>query len=144
MGKKLIVMVGLPRSGKSNISKKMNCPVVNRDAIRLAVHGKRFLQEAEDIVTLFESIMVKSLFKAGHDTVIIDACHITQKSRDRWTDFCLDHDIGVTRIYPFVVPTSATECIRRAEAEGDLGIIPVIRRMAEACDVPQIVEACSN
>ena len=50
----LLLMVGLPRSGKSTtaraISQDFGVPVVSRDAIRLSVHGHRYIPEAEDHV----------------------------------------------------------------------------------------------
>lgn len=44
--KKLILTIGLPRSGKSTWAKQQGCPVVNPDSIRLALHGKAYIQEA--------------------------------------------------------------------------------------------------
>ena len=35
----LIVMVGLPRSGKTTWARKQGYPIVNPDSIRLAFHG---------------------------------------------------------------------------------------------------------
>ncbi len=45
--KKLICTVGLPRSGKSTWCKTQSYPIVNKDSIRLALHGQRYLQDAE-------------------------------------------------------------------------------------------------
>ena len=86
--KTLILTVGLPRSGKSTWAKEYSkehwCPIVNRDFVRLALHGKRFLPEAEEMVHAITKIMVKALFNAGHDTIIIDETNITKARRDAW------------------------------------------------------------
>jgi len=134
MKKKLILTVGLPRSGKSTWAKQQGLPIVNRDAIRLALHGQAFLAEAEDMVTVIENYMVKSLFLAGHDTIIIDATHLKLKYRQRWIDFVnkhidiLDWDDLVLIEYK-VFGTSMEECIERAEKDSRKDLIPVIERM---------------
>lgn len=68
---RLLVTVGLPRSGKSTWAKQQGAPVVNPDAIRLALHGQAFLQEAEPLVWVMAKYMVEALFLAGHSTVIL-------------------------------------------------------------------------
>lgn len=125
--KKLILMVGLPRSGKSTWAKKQNHPIVNKDAIRLALHGQRFLPEAEKLIDVLSIYMVKSLFLAGHETVIVDECHNTEKRRKRWlnNDWLIEYKI---------IPTTKEKCIRRAVEENDVEIIPIIERMSQESD----------
>lgn len=121
---KLILCVGLPRSGKTTWSLKQGCPVVNRDAIRLALHGQAFIGAAEDMISAIETYMVKSLFLAGHNKVIVDATHLKPKYIDRWYGpwtVQLEYFTGVPK----------EECIRRAKADGREDLIPVIERMAE-------------
>ena len=81
---KLYITVGYPRSGKSTWAKTQNCPVVNPDSIRLAIHGQPFIASAEPYVWAVAKTMVKSLFIAGHNKVILDATNITEKARDNW------------------------------------------------------------
>ena len=89
--KTLILTVGLPRSGKSTwakeYTKKKGYPIVNKDSVRLALYGKRFLPEAEEMIHAITKIMVKALFNAGHDTIIIDETNITRKRRNAWKLF---------------------------------------------------------
>lgn len=82
--KVLYLTIGLPRSGKTTWSRRQRVPVVNPDAIRLAIHGKAFDLKFEDLVWFHARIMVESLFKAGHDIVILDATNITKARRDKW------------------------------------------------------------
>jgi predicted kinase len=122
--KQLIAMVGLPRSGKSTEARKLGFPIVSPDAIRLAIHGQRFSALAEPFVWATAKAMVRALFLAGHNTVILDATNNTRARRDEWRS--KDWDIAFK-----VIPTDAATCIERATAECDLSIIPVIARMAD-------------
>lgn len=137
MSKTLILMVGLPRSGKSTVSRKIardrGCPVVARDAVRLALHGCRFRPEAEEFVAASTKMIVRALFIAGHDTIIVDECHCTQKSRAAWQS-------PYWHVVYVVIGTSPSVCIERAIIDFDSEIIPVIERMAGEWDDPQLSE----
>ncbi len=133
MANTLILMVGLPRSGKSTEAKGLGYPIVSPDAVRLALHGKTFLSDAEFMVWPLAVLMVKALFHAGHHTVIVDATNHTRKRRQFW------YDAGDWNIEYHMVDTSAVVCIARAEAEeavetppNHFSLIPVIERMSEA------------
>ncbi len=121
---KLILTVGLPRSGKSTWALKQGHPIVNRDAIRLALHGHEYIQCAEDMVTALEVYMVRSLFFAGHKTVIVDSTHIKQKYRDKWK-------FGNWEVEEEIFLTSVGTCIERAKKDKRYDLIPVIERMFE-------------
>ncbi len=121
----LILTVGLPRSGKSTWAKKQGIPIVNPDSIRLALHGKPFIPEAEAFVWAIAYLMVKALFIAGHEKVIVDATNNTQKRRDEW-----EKRFNDIKIEYKVFNTSKDECIKRAKETGREDIISVIERMA--------------
>lgn len=124
----LYLTVGLPRSGKSTWAKQTQCPIVNRDAIRLALHGQPFIKEAESMVTAIEDYMVKSLFIAGHKAVIVDATHLKKKYRDRW----LNNEWEV-RYKIFNTPKQV--CIERALKDGKEYLVEVIERMDTEKDI---------
>src|SRR6185437_8740334 len=98
-------------------------PIVCPDAIRLALHGQRYLPSAEPLVWQIAQWMVRSLFHAGHPAVLVDATHTTRQRRDFWKD------ASWRRVF-VVLDTSKEECLRRAQAEGDTEIVAVIERMA--------------
>jgi predicted kinase len=122
--KLLISTVGLPRSGKSYWARSQAYPIVNPDSIRIAIHGQQFVAEAERFVWATAHAMVESLFLAGHNTVVLDACNNTRKRRDEWRSDEWDTVFKVTN-------TPAEVCLERARAEGDQAIIPIIERMAK-------------
>lgn len=123
--KQLIITVGLPYSGKSTIVK--NCysqfPIVNPDSIRYALHGQKFYGPAEPHVWAITETMVKSLFHAGHNTVILDSTMVEPHRRKPW--------IQGPWLHTFIeIKTSAETCINRANAVNDMEIIPIIEAMA--------------
>jgi predicted kinase len=126
--KTLFLTVGLPRSGKSTWAKKIGYPIVNRDSIRLALHGQAYIKEAESMVTAIEDYMVKALFLAGHDKIIIDATHLQEKYIKRWKKD--DRNI-VGKIFD----TPKDVCIERAIADGREDLIPIIERMDESKEI---------
>jgi predicted kinase len=119
----LIATVGLPRSGKSTWSRVQTWPIVNPDAIRLAIHGERFNAQAEPFVWLVAKTMIRALFLAGHNVVILDATNTTRKRRD-------DLRSVEWETYFKVIDTPKGVCLYRAISENDTEIIPVIERMA--------------
>lgn len=99
-------------------------PIICPDAIRLAMHGKRFINLAEPFVWAITKIMVRALFLAGHKIVILDACNTTRKRRNEWCSKEWD-------VFFKVVDTSVEICKMRATQEKDDEILPVIERMAD-------------
>ncbi len=88
---KLILTVGLPRSGKSTWARSRVYPIVSPDSIRLALHGRRYkhgdtISRAEPYVWAIAKTMVRALFIAGHDIVVVDACNHTKRRRADWED----------------------------------------------------------
>lgn len=132
MGNKLptlVLCVGLPKSGKTTWARAQGCPIVSPDAIRLALHGQRYVQAAEPFVWATAHVMVRALFGAGHDRVIVDATNMTRTRRDDWRE-----DGWLLAVQNFSAPLA--ECVSRAAAEGDEEIIPTIERMAAKSEPP--------
>lgn len=122
----LVALKGLPRSGKSTttatLRRALAAPVVNADAVRLALHGQRYEALAEPFVFAIRQVMVRALFLAGHDIVLYDETNFSRATRDRmrskeWRTVFLE------------VNTDADECKRRALATGQPDLLPVIDGM---------------
>ncbi|MBU8921740.1 MAG: AAA family ATPase [Bacteroidales bacterium] len=124
---KLILTVGLPRSGKSTWAKETGFPVVSPDAIRLALHGQRFETLAEPMVWAITKIMVRALFLTGSTTVVLDSTNTTKKRRNTWLS--KDWEIAYE-----VFTTSAEECKRRARMTAQDDLCPIIDMMATNWD----------
>ena len=120
----LILMAGLPRSGKTTMALGLGFPIVCRDSIRLALHGEIYLQKAEPMVTRIEELMVEALDRAGHETITLDACHLNPHYRHRWVE--LGYSIEV-----IFQDATKQECIKRAALTNRGDIIPIIEQMAD-------------
>lgn len=127
--KLLIATVGLPRSGKSTWARGLGFPIVNRDSIRLALHGERFIKLAEEMVATIALCMVRALFLAGHDHVVVDETNTTRKRRDFWKTAMDGTPLAITTAFKHI-DTSHAVCKQRARNENDLEIEPIIDRMA--------------
>jgi predicted kinase len=125
--KTLWMTVGLPRSGKTTSARGMKMPIVNPDSIRIALHGQRFIGEAEPMVWAMAKYMVVALFEAGHDDVVLDATNTTVKRRDEWAD-------KRWRRMFVLMPADETECLARAAKLQDSYIVPIIEKMAAQFD----------
>lgn len=125
----LIMTVGLPRAGKSTwckeYSKKHGIPIVEPDAVRLSLYNQPFITEMEELVWHYVKIMIKSLFTAGHDKVILDNTGVTENLRMKWLS--PDWDIKFK-----VFDTPADVCIQRAIDGEREDLILVIERMDAA------------
>lgn len=130
---KLVILVGLARSGKSTYSKEwLNTPdpdglhkvVVNADSIRLALHGQRFLMEREGEVHRTAELMIKTLFLQGCYSILCDETNTTAKNLRKW--FRIDPHAEVVYLN-----TSRKICKERAYAteQDDLVNKGVIDRM---------------
>lgn len=126
MSKTLIAMMGLPRSGKSTISKELaksvGAPIVNRDAIRLAVHGQRYQPVAEPLIKTLDLYMIRSLFLAGHEVVICDETNYSEEARAHVSN-------GDWEVEWYPVLTHPDICKERALATDQSDLIPVIDDM---------------
>lgn len=123
---RLIALVGLPRSGKSTITRelsaKYNAPIVKKDDIRLALHGRIYEKLAEPMVKAISKIMIQSLFLSGHKVVIADETHYSRAARDFVRD-------GTWATEFYHVDTPKDVCLGRAIKTGHTHLLPVIEEM---------------
>lgn len=98
--KKLILMCGIPASGKSTTAETLsthlsNAPIVSMDDIRVCLFGTRKCQEQGDIVYNLAVNRVIRLFR-DCDIVIFDATNRSKKTRKQVIQdiqACVDCDV---------------------------------------------------
>lgn len=137
--KELIIMCGLPRSGKSTKCREewqpMGYVVVNPDKMRIAYHGKAFYPEKEREVWTMAEVFVKMLMLQGNN-IVLDATNISVKGRAKWIDIAKQNKY---KAFIHWVQTDKEECLRRNHGEG--AVPPeVIERMSTKFEAPTQAE----
>lgn len=121
----LIVLVGLPRSGKSTWALDHIMPTVSPDAIRSTLRASGTPLVPREMVDHMATFMVRSLFLAGHTRLILDDCNEKRKHRDKWYPKAKDPTWEVRFVHIF---TGMDICIGRAD---DPDHTQVIRQMED-------------
>lgn len=133
--KTLTLMGGLPRSGKSSVARRIllgvkeGVAIVCPDEVRKALGCYPFVADREPDVWRTVDTMIRALFGAGHDTVVLDATNVTRARRNQWRS--ADWDLCMVW-----VDVDAETCKARAREDGQDYLIPVIDRMALSMQVP--------
>jgi predicted kinase len=84
MRKKLIVLVGLPGSGKSTWAAQQGVGVLSSDAVRALLTGDAQNQAANPLVFPTLHYLLGMRVKAGMEATILDATSLTPKERKAW------------------------------------------------------------
>jgi len=124
---KLYFMVGLARSGKTTIcrklSKEFNAIILTQDSFRLAVYDRAYLTESEPIVFSHLDVSARALLINGTN-VIIDETNTLLWRRNHW------RSLGGVGFY---VNTPVEVCISRCNPE-NVELIGAIKRMDKNLD----------
>jgi len=120
----LIVLVGLPRAGKTTWALEHILPVVSPDAIRQVLLASNTPVVPQAMVDHMASFQIRSLFMAGHTRVILDDCNVKREDRDRWHPKAKEPTWEVVFHHVY---TGKDACIERAIVEH----IPVIEAMED-------------
>jgi predicted kinase len=133
--KKLTMMCGLPRCGKSTWVKenKTNEVVISADDIRYLVYNQRFWGEGEPLMWSIRGMMLKYLMQQGVD-IIIDETNTTKERRKPILK--LAKQFGYYVVGNMVEGAWVDECVLRAEKSGQPDLIPIIKGMAEKWETP--------
>ena len=94
MKNKIIVLQGIPASGKSTwarnfVKGKTDWVIVNRDSLRL-MRGDYWIPNQEKYITDIEVACVMAAIK-NNLNIIIDATNLNQKTINRWTNIINTH-----------------------------------------------------
>lgn len=125
---KLVVVVGLPRSGKSSFSRRWESEnsgrvVVCADNIRKALHGHAYIGQAEEVVHSIYYTMIRTLLLQGYE-VLADDTHTSISSLLKMC--AIDLDFKAVHI-----DTDEETCIQRAHLTNQSYLEKPIRRLAE-------------
>lgn len=144
----LILMRGLPASGKSTLAREWVLRGVDADAKRARVsrddlranlfHSEGVLEYAqEQHITAVQQDTVRKLLKRGYD-VVVDDLNLRRRYAVEWASIALEQQVSF-EIWD--VLTGPDECVARAEARAQTGgrDVPesVIRKLAAKFPAPR-------
>jgi predicted kinase len=113
---RLLITRGLPASGKTTFARKLQPRVVrvNRDDLRLMLHGRRLFSEtAESQVTHIQRMAVEALL-AQHADVIVDDTNLRGSTVREWA--LIAARFGATFEVHDLTEVPLEECVRRDAA----------------------------
>ena len=136
--KKLIVLVGLPGSGKSKWAAEQDAGVLSSDAVRELLTGDAEDQSANRLVFPTLRNLLATRVKAGMEVTILDATSLTPKERRSWVrtaeslgceaeavffdtplELCKSRNAARSRVVPEdVMDRFAARLVPPSEAEG--------------------------
>jgi predicted kinase len=137
---RLIVLVGLPASGKSTYARELvaqGYTRVNRDELRVMLHAGIYSPDNEEIIKAAEAAIISSALRAGHN-VVIDDTNMSEGIVERW--FTLARDAGVSDYSAHAFEIPIEECIARDAARPNPVGEPAIRRLALGLPEPTLEE----
>jgi len=117
---KIVIMQGLPASGKSTeaaaMLKKMGNGVrINKDLLRTMLHFDKWSGRNEDITRSAARMLAKG-FLADDVNVIIDDTNLNPRTLQSWVDLGKEMN-AKTQVYK--MPTTMEECLARDAVRGD-------------------------
>ena len=129
-GRELIVLCGLPGSGKSTHTRKKwgdTHVVICADEFRKVYTGKDFDLSAEHMVQLMVSTTVEVLLRRSMP-VVIDMTSLTIKSRRRWIDLAKKCDAPVRCVWMDVATSVCLERNARRERRVPVDVIDAMAK----------------
>ena len=137
---RLVVLVGLPGSGKSTFLERLGVTALSSDAIRLLLTGDATNQSIHRQVFAALRYLVKGRLKLGMAVTYVDATHLTPWERRPYLKMGELYDCNVEALF-FDVPLSV--CLERNRGRARVVPEDVMERMAAKLVPPSLDEGFS-
>ena len=137
MASKVIVLVGLPGSGKSTWATAQGHVVLSSDAMRILLSGDESDQTIHARVFRTMRFLLRERLELGARVTILDATHLARKWRKPWLTLAARYGASVEAVY-FDLPLE--ECLRRNRSRSRVVPEAAIREMAARLQAPARAE----
>jgi predicted kinase len=138
---KIIVLVGLPGSGKSTYAERLNGTALSSDKLRRLLSDDPTNQGIHHRVFSVLRHLLKHRLELGRPVTYIDATNLTPQERRPYIKLADLYDCGVEAVF-FDVPVA--ECQRRNRERNRIVPDDVIANMAERLVPPSVEEGFSR
>ena len=130
---KVIVLVGLPGSGKSTWAAEQGQTVLSSDAVRLLLSGDETNQAIHARVFSTMRFLLRQRLELGAGVTILDATHLARKWRKPWIQLAAKYGAPVEAVY---FDIGVEECLRRNRLRSRVVPEAAIREMAAKLQIP--------
>jgi protein phosphatase len=134
---RIVVLCGLPGSGKSHWIAQNSLPALSSDEVRKLVSGDENDQSVHPVVFAAMRYLLGKRVKTGVPITYIDATAITIWERRCWVRFAQLHDCEIEAIF-FATPLDI--CQKRNASRKRVVPASVIQKMAKRLVPPRVEE----
>ena len=134
---KIIVLVGLPGSGKSTWAAQQGLGVLSSDAVRALLTGSETNQDVNPLVFETLRFLLTMRVQAGAAATIVDATFLTARERRAWVRFAASLGCSAEAVF-FDTPTKTCKARNKARSR----VVPddVMIRFAARLTPPSLKE----
>jgi predicted kinase len=138
---RIVVLVGLPGSGKSTWIDENRLPALSSDKIRHLLSDDEENQNVNRLVFNTMRYLLRQRLAAGAQTTYIDSTNLSLWERRSWIRFAEQHDCDVEAVY---FDTPLETCLTRNAARARKVPPEVVQTMARRLVAPSLAEGFSK
>jgi predicted kinase len=135
--KTIVVLVGLPGSGKSTWVAQQRLPAISSDQIRLILTDDPTNQKVNARIFETARFLLKQRLAIGRPVSYVDATHLTCDERSPYLEIARHSGCETEALF---FDTPLEECLRRNSLRERIVPQDAIRAMAAKLEVPSLAE----